>query len=110
MNTLITITYPCFGDFIDSQAQGNLLIPDGPVAIGSTADLDYLTSPPFANPIVVNHLYHQGALVSRPQSFLESTSCNMCLSSERSATICLRRRFSSSSCFKRRNSPEPKPL
>jgi len=42
--------------------------------------------------------------MTKRQSFFASTSCNIALSSVRSATSCFSFRFSSSSCFIRRNS------
>jgi hypothetical protein len=52
MNTFIAIAYPDSGDLINSQAQGNLLIPDGLIATGGTVNLDYLASPSLADPIL----------------------------------------------------------
>jgi hypothetical protein len=65
VDTLISVAYPHLGDFIDSHAQDSLLIPDGLIAIGGTTDLYNITGPPFADPVLINHLYHQSALVSR---------------------------------------------
>jgi hypothetical protein len=65
VNPFIAITDPDFGNFINPKAQGNLLIPDGLIAIGGAADLDYLAGPPLADPIMINQFYHQGALISR---------------------------------------------
>jgi len=54
MDTLVAITHPYFSDLVDPEAQWNLLIPDGPVAVNGTADLDYPACPLFTDTIALD--------------------------------------------------------
>jgi hypothetical protein len=54
VDTLIPVTYPYFSDLVDPEAQRNLLISGGPVAVNGTADLDYPACPLFTDTIALD--------------------------------------------------------
>ena len=72
------------------------------VVMGGCIDLEHVTRPSDRHVPLATHLVNQLALPDRPQSFRRIASCNISLSSDRSATIRFSFAFSSSSWFNRR--------
>src|SRR5690554_6562279 len=97
MHPPIPISDAGLADLLDPQLQVGLITalalvvvkrPVDPKRIARLADRDIPRLP---------HLIDKGPLAGRPQSFFDSTSCSMALSSDRSATMRLSLAFSSSS-------------
>src|SRR4051794_39818009 len=72
-----------------------------PVVVGRAIEPNDPTGPPNADPIAGAQILDQPPGPGRLHNFLFTTSCNMTLSSDRSATSFFRRAFSSSSIFSR---------
>ena len=92
-----------------SNAKLGPRITPAPVAEARSGKSQHPAGPTLGNPIRHLHLPHQNTLHRRPQSFFESTSCNIFLSRLRSATNCFSFLFSSSKVRSRRNSATPSP-
>lgn len=83
--------------FPQSQAKRELWICHASMTMCRARPVEHPKGPPFACPVQCLHLSDEFAAKGRPQSFFESTSWSICLSSVRSATRRFNRRFSSSS-------------
>ncbi len=101
MNTAIAVAHPCLADVPDLQLQLGLLAAPGLVDIQRPIDLQHRTCAPDRDLPVRRDRVDKLALAGRPQSFFDSTSWSMALSSDRSATIRFSLAFSSSSWRRR---------
>lgn len=101
MHTPVAVAYPRLADVLDLQLQLGLLTAPGLVDIQRPVDFQHRACTPDRNLPIHFQRVDKLALAGRPQSFFESTSCSMSLSSDRSATIRFSLAFSSSSCRSR---------
>src|SRR5215218_1614177 len=109
MNTPIAIAYARLANLPDPLFEMGLSGAPRLVMVGGRFDLEHATCPSDRNVPLTSHLVDQLALPDRPQSFRRIASCNISLSSDRSATIRFSLLFSSSSCFSRRISVGSRP-
>jgi len=101
MDAPIPVAYPGLGDLLDLQLENGLIVAAGPVMVGRSPGPQHTTRAADADLPVGSNLINKRPAASRPQSFFDSTSCNIALSRLRSATSRLSLPFSSSSCFNR---------
>ena len=84
-------------DLLDPLKQWVIMFLLGLVVPRRAALFDYVAGAAHTDAVTVDQMAHERLALRGPQSFFDSTSCNMTLSRLRSATSCLSLRFSSSS-------------
>lgn len=104
-----TIMHPHFRDLLDAHLQRALIPRDRFVTVDRAGQLQQCAGLPLARAETLHQVRDQITAPGRLQSFFDSTSCSMALSSDRSATSRLSFAFSSSSCFSRRSSEGDSP-
>ena len=97
MHAPISVTDTGLANLLDAIPEVSLAAALRLVDIERSIDPERGAGTPRRNLPIAPHLVHQFALAGRLQNFFERTSCNMALSSDRSATIRFSLAFSSSS-------------
>src|SRR5262245_39003644 len=97
MNASIAVAHAGGGNLLDPLGQLCLPSSTGAVVVGRALDRQCTASTSNAHPPDRARMIHHLPLPGRLQSFRRMTSCNIALSSDRSATIFFSLTFSSSS-------------
>jgi hypothetical protein len=84
----ISVPYSCLSDLADTHPQLSAWIAVAPIAVGASGHAQNPARSPLAHPIAANQMLHHRSTPRRLHHFFESTSCNIVLSSVRSATRC----------------------
>ena len=105
----VSISHSDTGQLSESKTKRHLRILLALVAVRPTCDSDQPTSTAFGQLVCLPHLRDQLPTCCGLQTFFDSTSCRICLSSVRSATNVFSCRFSSRNCRNSRNSLTPTP-
>src|ERR1700744_1013590 len=98
MNAPIAVSHARLGDLLYSLFEVGLTAALRLVDIKRPINLERRTGSPDRRLPIRSNLVDKLTLAGRPHSFFESTSCNIALSRDRSATIRFNLAFSSSSC------------
>src|SRR5262245_13457873 len=109
VNALVAVAHARGGDLLDAQAQWRLIGRHRAIVVQRTRNHHGTARLGDARAVLHPQVIDQLAFARGPQAFRLSTSCNIALSSERSATRRFSFAFSSSSCFSRRSSEGPSP-
>ena len=102
MNPTIAVTHARLGDLPHPLLQLGLISATTTIVVARSFRSKHTARPPDADLPGVPNIIDELAPPIRPQSFRETTSCNIALSSDRSATSRLSLLFSSSSWRSRR--------
>ena len=103
MDTPIAVMHPRLGDLPHPLLQVGLIRTATTIVVARSLRTKHTARPPDADLPGAPNIIDELAPPIRPQSFRETTSCNIALSSERSATSRVSLPFSSSSCRSRRS-------
>lgn len=97
MDTAIAVPNPRLRDLLDPLLEVGLIGTLATIVVSGSFRPEHAAGPPGADLLGAANIIGQLAAPIRPQSFGEKTSCNIALSSDRSATNRLSFAFSSSS-------------